>query len=148
MSPDQFEQLAAPLREEAKKLHERLAAIDVERNDVLDQLRRIDGALSRLFPEPGKKKMGRPRGPRAPSTNGRMVSDSIVEEVLAFIEAHEGYQSDGFVAGPVAKAMNLSGRPVGKDTVRKAVLVLHDRGVIRAVRKTGGGGTLYKVVGR
>ena len=135
-------QLVAPLQEEAEGLRTRLAELDIERHEVQADLKRIDGVLTKMFPSPKETKRLRGR----PSENGRMVSDDRVEDVLRFIETHDQYK-EGFIAGPLAKAMNLEGDAVGKDTVRKAVLVLHDRGVVRAVRKTVGGGTLYQLVG-
>lgn len=139
---ERLKELAAPLRDEVERRTAELVEIDATRDQLLAELRQLKGALDRLLPA---LKKTHKRG--STSNNGRLVSDERVAEIQRFVEEHKEFH-DGFVAGPLARAINLSGDPVGKDTVRKAVLVMHDRGLVRAVRKTVGGGTLYKLVGQ
>ena len=135
--------LLAPVHALDARLLERETELRKELDEVKKERTKLRGVLRAI--EPGQA----PKRRRGSATdNGHAVSDQRVDEILRFIQAHRDNYKDGFVAGPLARDINLSGDPVGKDTVRKAVLVLHDRGIVRAVRKTVGGGTLYQLVGQ
>lgn len=132
-----LDELVGPLRAHLASLDEQVVQITNERDELLTRRAKVRKTLGFLAPEEAKKT--KPKHSHTPEEN--------VIAVQKFIEARNGELEDGFSATSLYNLITLNGEPlVGKDPVRRAVLTLHERGILRLDRKGSGGSRIFKLV--
>lgn len=141
--------LAAPLRAEVERLELELTNVNERRDELLEQIRRLSGALARLN---GTSLKPGPKGPQPKpgSFNARVrpTDEEGLAEIRNYLDEH--HRSDNFTFTSLHDEMTAAGalRPMGKDKFRASIELLHERGVIRLDRIVKGGGKAYKLTGR
>jgi hypothetical protein len=131
-----LEHVAGPLKEEVGKLEAELAELEAKRDAVhvrLRPLRTALNALSRPAVKPG------PKGPR-----GLPVNEEKVKLVYDFIASNREELEEGFTTKTLLEKARATGGWRGHEsTMRLAIQTLHNRGTLRLIRTTVGGGKVY-----
>ena len=147
--PDEFADLAAPLQAQRNRIAAQLANVEEEREQLLAQTRRLDAALRALSAP--RVKMGRPRQHdhhAASYSKKRSANDEQVAIVQRYLEEHAKELEGGFTGTVLMETMDKNGgMPMGKERVRGALDVLHERGFIRLDKIVVGGGKSFKITG-
>src|SRR5262245_30746019 len=136
---NEYAEYAAPLREEVGRLKERLEAIDAERTELRTKITRLEGAVERLDPTPGRKKPG-----RQPVASGRGGSYQSMEksttDVREYLDKHAKELDNGFGSADIYRGLRANGNAViGRARVRDILVEMHSQGEIRLDRRGMGG---------
>lgn len=144
-TPSEWESVTAPLRAEAQRLRGEYDALTAEREQVASQMRRLEAAVRALDRTEAPKKPG-PQANPGPKKKRAHASEETVSQVLGYIQSHPEELAEGFTSSDLARKIASNGDlGLSKDRIRVAVNTLHDQGQLRLVRKTQGGGKLYKL---
>src|SRR5262245_22362153 len=137
-----LEEIRAPMREKLLELDERELAISNELGEIREARREIKRLLGDV--KPGPKKGSKVRV--VPAT-----PEAKQEERLAFVRKFVDDRADElgeFTWTNLFDAIKASGigDGIGQKSVKAAVLEMHSRGILTAVRRTIGGGIVYAPV--
>jgi hypothetical protein len=131
--------LVEPVKEALEELDARRAELVAELEAIDADRRRLVGVLSKALPEEygPRARAASSRRVRAVNALGVDVAPRTVERVEAFLATSELKTFNG---RQLAIAMSKAGDPIGRDTARKALLVLHDQGRVTLLGRQGVGG--------
>ena len=140
-----LESILAPVREAAKVVEREIEQLETElqaKRDELKPLMRVLRAADPNVARPGPK-------PAKRASNVWTPSDESIEIVQAFLMKHASkYQNgDGFTSTNLYRDMRSDSgtTKLSDETVRRSVKVLHERGVLRLLRRGTGGGRIYQL---
>jgi len=130
--------VVAPVKEEVAELDARLERLDEERRELLEVRRELMAVVRVADPTEREKKATKSKATKAQS-NGH------IREVADKVEEHlKRHGEDGEITATSLARVIPDSSP---QSVRQALELLTDSGVVRVDRKTRGGGLAYKLVG-
>jgi len=138
---EQIAGLAAPLREQLRRVDEACAAKQAELNLLRETQRELRTALRAVDPSFREETKAAKRAP----TNGggrKHVAPETLNEILEWMGRHASRFPDGFCASPLARERDF---PWSQATASAALITLHDSGTIRLDHRGTGGAKYYKV---
>jgi len=135
-------ELAAPLHSAIARYERRLTELELERRQIQEAIRPVKAAIASLEREHAKPG---PKGKRAYAQNASQAKiDAVREAIVAAVKAGE---LDEFTTTEALRVgREKHGLSMHETTFRLAIATLHESGLLRAVRRTVGGGQVFALV--
>ncbi len=145
----EMRELVEPMRNRLTKLNGEIATRQAELVEMRKARTFLQGMLDKLEPTKAKKKATpRPRAAAGARANADVGRAAKTENIRAYLSEHAAELYDGFTATDIYERLRYTGaEPVASpEMVRSIFNDLRDIGLIRADRRTRGGGMAYMLV--
>lgn len=127
----------AMIRGRMSQIDPELSLLEARANELRRERTKLTTALRAI--DPSYVSNGKPKKKTAAAAH---VSETLINEVEAYLREHaEELNQAGFTVTGLNETTSFS-----KSTLGRALPELHERDVLHVVRRTAGGGKVYKVI--